>query len=370
MKTLTRSPHEHIPLPSTSPDDANTGFVSVEDEVGRFDHPYVRAVVLLRWLITACYPAVVLAGIIPMHPLALAGSGAWLAGTSALATWHWRRGPHHPLPLYESSYIFLDVLSVTFGVLAAASLTYPIWLVYVLLMIEGSAERTARFSIALSFCCVGAYLLCAVVLDASGWYQPNFGAVAITVLVMLFAGIDLTITFDGSRRLRAYIRRLAVTDPLTGLANRRRLSEALAREPRHGREVAVIILDLDNFKRYNDAHGHLAGDRLLVRLARALQTAFPEASAISRYGGDEFVVLLPCVALEDVEDRVRRLILDPPQGPLPVSAGLAVWPRHEATLDGVLAAADDCLRVAKRTRKGGLVTAATPAEALGRASRH
>jgi diguanylate cyclase (GGDEF)-like protein len=93
-----------------------------------------------------------------------------------------------------------------------------------------------------------------------------------------------------------------------------------------------------------------------VRLARSLEAEFADAHTLSRYGGDEFVVLLPCDSPEAAAERVQKLVSGDTADPVPVSIGLAVWPHHEATLDATLAAADECLRAAKRTKKGSLVT--------------
>ena len=333
--------------------DPGLDLVRPEDEVGRFDRRYVGHIVLLRWLMTVCYPALVLAGLIPMHPLALLGSAGWLAATSVLATWHWRK--REPVPWYEASYLFMDSFSVTFGVLASGSLAYPIWLTYIMLMIEGSAERNTRFSVLFNFWCVGAYLLSAAVLSAAGWYSPSLGIVAVTAIMGVFIGLDLTYTFDGSRRLRAYIRRLTVTDPLTGLANRRRLFDVLALAEVRSGPLAVYVLDVDNFKGWNDRYGHLAGDQLLVKLARALDQQFPRAVVVSRYGGDEFVVL----DREDAESAAataRVLMKELTDRDIRASVGVAVAPHHEPSADAAFAAADDCLRTAKLLGKARAVS--------------
>jgi diguanylate cyclase (GGDEF)-like protein len=191
---------------------------------------------------------------------------------------------------------------------------------------------------------------------AAGWYVAEPGILFVTAAIMLFLGVDLTTTFDGNRRLRAYIRRMAVTDALTGLANRRKLSDVLANPGDPGSAMAVIVMDVDNFKQYNDGYGHLAGDRLLVRLGDSLRSHFPEAHTISRYGGDEFVVLLPCHTIGVAEAKARCLISPDCPDAVPISIGIAMWPHDEGTLDGALAAADDHLRAAKRAGKGKLVT--------------
>ncbi len=333
--------------------DADPGLVRHEDEVGRFDPTYVAALVLLRWAIVIAYVGIVVGGAVPMNTYALAGSAGWIAVSNVVAFWAWRQ--KRRVPWYDNSYLFIDSLSVVFGVLAPANLSYPIWLAFVMVMATCAAEQSTRYSALCNLWCIGAYLFCAGVLAATGWYHAETGVLVVTSLIMLFVGTNLTITFDGNRRLRAYIRRMSVTDPLTGLANRRRLTDILARDAAADRPIAVIILDVDNFKQYNDSYGHLAGDQLLVRLARTLEANFHDADAISRYGGDEFVVLLPCDSAEAAVQRANNLVGPDRPGDVPVSVGLAVWPDHEPTLDGALAAADDCLRAAKRAGKGRLV---------------
>lgn len=330
------------------------GLVRPEDEVGRFDSSYVAALVVNRWAILVAYLAVSLTAVVPVHPLALIGSAGWIFATNAAATWAWLQ--HRRIPLYDNAYLFLDALSVTFAVLAVANLDFPIWLAYALVISTCAAEQTTRYSLACTFGCVAAFIGSAAVLSTAGWYEPMIGAVAVAALIMGFLGISLTITFDGNRRLRAYIRRMAVTDALTGLANRRRLSDALANPGNSHSAMAVIVMDVDNFKKYNDSFGHLAGDKLLTRLADSLRSHFPEAHTMARYGGDEFVVLLPCHAVSVAEARSSCLISPDCPDAVPVSIGIAMWPHDEGTLDGALAAADDCLREAKEAGKGRLST--------------
>ena len=342
-----------IPRVLEPPGDVDPGLVRIEDEVGRFDTSYVSSNVILRWAILFAWIAIGVTGLVPIHPLALAGTALWIAITNAVATWAWRQDKR--VPWYDNTYLFADALAVAFGVLASANLDYPIWLAFLMVMATGAAELSTRHSILNAVGCTGVYLGCAAILSTAGWYQPDIGVLAVTALMMGFIGSSLTLTFAGSRRLRSYIRQIAVTDSLTGLANRRRLTNELAHQPKSGQPIAVVIMDVDNFKRYNDSFGHLAGDQLLVRLAQALNHEFPDARVISRYGGDEFVLLLACDTCDQAVNRVRRILEGGPYEPVPVSVGIAVWPLHGPTLDGVLAAADDCLRAAKTTNKGGII---------------
>ncbi|HEX2256822.1 MAG TPA: GGDEF domain-containing protein [Afifellaceae bacterium] len=165
------------------------------------------------------------------------------------------------------------------------------------------------------------------------------------------------------RRLVHY----ATHDPLTGLANRvlfaDRLGHALARSRRRGRPGALLLLDLDGFKRLNDTFGHAAGDRALVAVAARLRGCLRETDTVARLGGDEFAVVLDgLAAADDAHRAVARiraalaapLALDPAGAPLALSAsiGLAFFRGHEPA-DGLLRRADDQLYAAKRRRRGG-----------------
>ena len=143
--------------------------------------------------------------------------------------------------------------------------------------------------------------------------------------------------------------RLAHTDGLTGLPNRRAWSEALRRAlsaaARSGGRVHVAMLDLDDFKAINDTHGHLAGDRLLRELAAAWQPLVRGSDALARLGGDEFAVLLTGCDDEEAEEIAERLREVAPPGHT-VSAGVARWDGTEHA-DDLLARADAALYAAK-----------------------
>ena len=112
---------------------------------------------------------------------------------------------------------------------------------------------------------------------------------------------------------RAHYREASLTDPLTGLFNLRYLRQSLEHasgEVRsNGRPLSLLMIDVDHFKRFNDAHGHWAGDEVLVRLAVLMRTSARETDAPCRYGGEEFVLLLPNTRLDvagRVAERLRR----------------------------------------------------------------
>ena len=170
-------------------------------------------------------------------------------------------------------------------------------------------------------------------------------------------------------RLYAEQQRLAVTDGLTGIGNRRYFDQVLPRElhraGRSERPTSLIMLDLDNFKHYNDQHGHLAGDELLRALAVALAQSLRSADTVARYGGEEFAVVLPetdlaCAyqAAERLRLLVQALPLRPPGGaasPVTISLGVSAAPLHAVTPSGLVSAADVALYAAKARGKNQTV---------------
>jgi len=160
-------------------------------------------------------------------------------------------------------------------------------------------------------------------------------------------------------RLYARAEEKARIDELTGLFNRRSLDEMIAREvgrhSRYGGVFSIIILDLDNFKAFNDKYGHLAGDKLLKQIGGIIKGAIRGADQAFRYGGDEFAVLLPQTAIDaanQVAERVRQHIAAKAKtGTVQVTAslGLASWPADGIGLNEMIAAADAALYRAKRS---------------------
>lgn len=144
--------------------------------------------------------------------------------------------------------------------------------------------------------------------------------------------------------------RMARTDDLTGLPNRRawhlELARELARSRRQGMPLTIAMVDLDHFKAYNDRHGHQAGDRLLKQAAAAWREALRESDLLARYGGEEFTVALPGCSLEEAEDLIERLRSVTPEGES-CSAGLAQWDRSERA-EELIDRADQALYLAKQ----------------------
>jgi diguanylate cyclase (GGDEF)-like protein/PAS domain S-box-containing protein len=152
---------------------------------------------------------------------------------------------------------------------------------------------------------------------------------------------------------------MARRDSLTGLPNRRALEEQLPQEMARARRslapLSVAILDIDHFKGYNDTHGHLAGDEVLRACAMAWDSALRAEDTIVRFGGEEFLVLLPDTEPEQAAEIVERLRHTTPMGQT-CSAGLALWDRAES-IDELLRRADEALYLAKASGRNQLAQA-------------
>jgi diguanylate cyclase (GGDEF)-like protein len=180
----------------------------------------------------------------------------------------------------------------------------------------------------------------------------------------------LAILVDNALELRR-LEEQSVTDELTGLANSRFLKTCLGREikraRRYGSPLSVIFIDLDGFKTVNDAHGHLAGSRMLAELGRVLRESMRETDIVARYGGDEFTIVMTHAGEEDAKltcSRLRQRIEDRVfleseglRARITASFGIACYPEHGDTREGLIAAADRAMYRVKEQGKNGVLTA-------------
>jgi diguanylate cyclase (GGDEF)-like protein/PAS domain S-box-containing protein len=160
-------------------------------------------------------------------------------------------------------------------------------------------------------------------------------------------------------RLLGEVQDLARHDALTGLPNRRVLQEMLPREMARARRnelpLSIAIVDIDHFKAYNDSHGHLAGDEVLRACAREWDATLRGEDTLVRFGGEEFLVVLPDTEPEQATEIVERLRRTTPMGQT-CSAGLALWD-HGESIDDLLRRADEALYLAKASGRDQLVQA-------------
>jgi diguanylate cyclase (GGDEF)-like protein len=202
---------------------------------------------------------------------------------------------------------------------------------------------------------------------ASSWVWLGFDAA-----VPLLALVALRVTRERDAAL-ARLSSMAVTDPLTGLANRRGFTEAamaaIAACRRNGTPAAVVMFDVDRFKSINDGHGHPAGDAVLVGLAEVLRRGARAGDVTGRLGGEEFALLCPgldAAGAAAVAERLRAMlraeVAHPAGGTAVVTASagvaeVAVRGAPEAALDAALGAADGALYAAKEGGRDRVVMA-------------
>lgn len=170
--------------------------------------------------------------------------------------------------------------------------------------------------------------------------------------------------------IRERLERQAQTDSLTGLLNHRefheRLRAELDRSVQAGLPLALMMLDIDDFKRLNDVHGHAVGDETLVALARLLRSSFRPGDAVCRLGGEEFAVILPGVGTQEARGIASRIVREVAAsslgaaGGVTVSIGLACTPEHAGSARELVACSEAAMMAGKARGKNGWVVFESP----------
>jgi diguanylate cyclase (GGDEF)-like protein/PAS domain S-box-containing protein len=217
--------------------------------------------------------------------------------------------------------------------------------------------------------------------EAEGWRQRRDGSLwwCNTVITPLpdrygqvrgFAVVDRDLSLR--KRMEDGLRRLALSDPLTGLANRRggeqALEAALAQSQETGGPVSVLLLDLDRFKALNDTYGHEGGDAVLRAAAEACSAVVRATDTVARWGGEEFLVVLPgtpgaeaVVVAERIREAIRRLRIGVVGATASVTVSIGVATAAEDAPDAFLRRADAALYEAKEAGRDRVVVAQSPA---------
>ncbi len=283
-----------------------------------------------------------------------AAAGTTLWGVVVLAT------PGRRLPIQFGALLSIVLLCTILATSNAAGPTslFLLWPVTHLAYFSG--RRIVAAGVALMAASVG------VASAASPYTTDRLDTfVGIVASVGLMGGLVSLMT-QRELVLRRALAAAANTDALTGLLNRRGIEPELERLAADPRGLALVIFDLDHFKRYNDRHGHLAGDAALWRVARALDGAARAGDSVARFGGEEFTVALPgadAAAARAYADRVRAALRDEQVADelrLTVSAGVAVLGADGPALDDLLRRADEALYDAKAAGRDRVVTASAP----------
>jgi diguanylate cyclase (GGDEF)-like protein len=159
------------------------------------------------------------------------------------------------------------------------------------------------------------------------------GTVLLTILLLVLIYSRQAVILHENRQLFQKMENLAITDPLTTLYNRHSFNETIDREinrtNRHGHALSLLIIDVDHFKTYNDNFGHLKGDQMLHDVSLAIKDCTRKTDFLARYGGDEFVLILPETNLEDarwVSEKIQKIVLERlSRDNLSVSIGIALY---------------------------------------------
>ncbi|HAT33647.1 MAG TPA: GGDEF domain-containing protein [Janthinobacterium sp.] len=270
----------------------------------------------------------------------------WLCGMASLAWWLLAR-PDFAVRLAAFSFLVLVFYGVQLALIVRHGERHFSTYFFGFLMLTQSVVVFTRGVVALRFGGTGIDFLKSGTLASLYLAAANFMALLLTVGFLTVA----------TRRLQTILEQRSTHDPLTDVLNRRGFGAVYAKEKanlwREARPLTLLSIDLDHFKAINDRYGHGMGDRVLVQVARKIGHALRESDDVARFGGEEFIVLLPDTRVERallVASRIQASLRQAAGEQLPaytVSIGIACQLDPQETLDGVLARADAALYRAK-----------------------
>jgi diguanylate cyclase (GGDEF)-like protein len=310
----------------------------------------------------------------PAVVLGLAGAGAvW--GVLGLTVVPWERAP--ALVSHASTFAGLPITAVAMAETGGATSPARFYLIFVIFYC--SYFYPSREAVAYIAMCTVVHAL-PLAYD-EGAVDGGFAA-ELLVIVPTYAVLGGFIIASKALlvRLREASRLLSLSDPLTGVANRRAFETMLrthAEGERSSDVTGLLLVDLDDFKAANTLLGHTGGDRVLLRAAAALREAARGNDMVARLGGDEFAIVAVGVTedgMRNLADRALQAINrangpDPGEYRLSASAGWAIYPHHARTVDGLIEAADRALAGAKDSGKASWRAASEPSGASRPASR-
>jgi diguanylate cyclase (GGDEF)-like protein/PAS domain S-box-containing protein len=206
------------------------------------------------------------------------------------------------------------------------------------------------------------------VLNIRSQHKENLGDAKLQLAYTVVEQIGMALS---NLNLRAALREQSIRDPLTGLYNRRYMEEALqqhlSRVTRHLHPLGVIMIDIDHFKGFNDRYGHRAGDGVLRELGKFLQSHIRAGDIACRYGGEEFLLIMPETLQETALSRAEQLRQEvralrvqnvgQSQAEITLSLGVAIYPIHGHTIETLLRAADSALYRAKQEGRDRVIVA-------------
>jgi diguanylate cyclase (GGDEF)-like protein len=329
-----------------------------EPLVSAVDPSYWPRATGLRVVIAAMYFILIPAGVLPMSTAWWMASGGTLLVYSIVLFASFQRWPR-VLWIHRSLSPYVDTALVTLAIIALAKPDYPIWVGYMLTVASLSAYQSPRWVMMFSLWEVAVYWSGLGVLHVTGRADTAWQLDVVVSIMLMFTAINSEVISTSNRRLREMVLHASLTDPLTGLANRRRFREVLdSHDVADARPLAVLMYDIDNFKQLNEELGHVHADTVLVRVCDELREVLRDADVVARYGGDELVVLAHVETMEDaVVVGERSLAHVRATADVNMSVGISVYPLTAASLDDAVRSADDALGRAKRAGKARAVVA-------------
>jgi diguanylate cyclase (GGDEF)-like protein len=326
--------------------------------LGRHQRRLEAQVLLLQSAIAGFFVAGVLFGWLGSRSTATNLGAAWIGAYHVVHAGYVLRYRIRgtPLATIEAITPLLDISCITTAWVVMGDPQSPFWAVYLYALVGYARRYYGMAYLALSGFIVVNVIFGRLAISIGEGGGAAVDSELLTMVMLTGAMASLAYAIGAAwRRAERQARLLAETDPLTGIANRRVFLERLEsltadREAR----FALLMLDLDDFKRLNDEHGHLHGDDVLANVAGVLTDSVREGDLVARYGGEEFVVAMPGTELSaavDTAERLRLAIFD--ATPTSVSIGCAVREPGESA-QAVLKRADDLLLSAKRTGKNAV----------------
>jgi len=292
---------------------------------------------------------------------------------------------HDILPLSflgSARYVVEGSVAITFAtlllVLTGGSAS-PFFFAYALIVAGAALVLAPRLALLVTTIAIGGYVV-GVVADPA-WLpltEAQLVAVGVNVAALILLTYVATVVAKEQRRSRDAAIQLSTVDSLTGLYNRAYLSAAVDREiqrsARSGRGFCVVMMDLDELKPINDRYGHFHGDRVLRGVSEIIRHGVRRIDTAARYGGDEFVVLLPetdpsgaLVLAEKIRQGAADLAIETPTERIrtSLSIGVVAYPEDGRTADDLMISADRAMYLSKRRGKNRVIGAAGTRAASG-----
>ena len=274
--------------------------------------------------------------------------------------------------------IGMMLVFITWVLVYTGRLSSPLINLYLLVIITSSLTLGRIATLACMIIIGGCYVWLGYPVRHSSSFPTLSAEFVAQFAPMLLVAYITTMLSADTRRTMAHVKTLAETDELTGTLNRRAFLSVAVRNhslaQRFGRKYSVIMIDSDSLKVINDAHGHEAGDELLKIMVQKIHHELRQSDLLSRYGGDEFVVLLPDTDAEGAlltAERIRQSIasatLHAGAKTLAMSAsmGVATYPEDGGDFDRVFEASDTAMYASKNSGKNKVTVASSAASRVG-----